>query len=437
MKVYRRGEGGYEEARQAAIWNGYKPDRFPDVVAVVDDADEVVDAVRLARAEGHRIGIRSGGHSWFANGIRDRGLLLDLSALNDFEVDPTAGTASVGPAARSELFQQALVQRGFYFPVGTCPTTGLGGYLLGGGFSWMQRLLGIAAYSVRSIELVTAAGERLHADDETHPELIWAARGGGPRFPGVVTRFNVELKQLPGAMMAARYAFPVDAVSEFFGWYAQALSETPREVSMFFIGMHGATGDQAVVTFVPLAFAESDAAAAALLEPFERSSLLSRAAIHEPPAPWTFEKGFRLLDQIYPEGLRFHPDSLWMRPTDDGLGAALQRVIAALPTRSSHVFGAPYGPQEHPNAAFSKSTKLEIEIYGVCDEPSGDAGVRDWVAQSTQELLPFSIGSGKSNVADLAARPQNTLSEESARRLAEVRTHWDPEGVFHSDLGAG
>jgi FAD/FMN-containing dehydrogenase len=434
--VYRKGGEGYEEARRAAIWNGYKPDRFPDVVAVVENADEVVDVVRLARSEGHRIGIRSGGHSWFASGIRDGGLLLDLSALADFELDPVAQTASVAPAARSEIFQQALVERGFYFPVGTCATTGIGGYLLGGGFSWMQRLLGIAAYGLRSLDFVTAEGERIHADDETHSDLLWAARGGGPRFPGVVTRFQVKVQPLPGAMVSARYVFPIGATAEFVDWYAQTLATTPPEVSMFFMGMHSRLVDEYALTFVPLAFADDVPAAEELLAPLERSPLVPRTLLRHPPAPWTFEQGFRLLDLIYPEGLRFHPDSLWLNPEQAGLGEALQGVLEQLPNRPSHVFGAPYGPREHANAAFSKCTTLEAEIYGVSEEPAGDEAARGWVARSVEELLPYSLGSGKTNVADLAGRPQNTLSDESAKRLAEIRARWDPDGLFYSDLGA-
>ena len=73
----------------------------------------------------------------------------------------------------------------------------LGGYLLQGGFGWNGRVHGPACMSVEAIDVVTAAGELVRADAEQHPDLFWAARGAGPGFFGVVTRFHLRLYQRP------------------------------------------------------------------------------------------------------------------------------------------------------------------------------------------------------------------------------------------------
>jgi FAD/FMN-containing dehydrogenase len=112
IPILRRGEDRYEDARRAAIWNGKKPDRFPAAVVVARDVDDVVAAVRLAGEEGWTIGIRSGGHAWSANAVRDGGLLLDLSRLDDCEVDPEARTATAGPGMRSQAFQKQVAAHG-------------------------------------------------------------------------------------------------------------------------------------------------------------------------------------------------------------------------------------------------------------------------------------------------------------------------------------
>src|SRR4051794_8513208 len=133
LPILRRGDDRYEQARQAAIWNGKKPDRFPDAIVVARDEADVVAAVRLANAEGWTIGIRSGGHAWSATGVRDGGLLLDLSALDSWVIDPAARTVAVGPGARSQAFARALGEHGLYFPTGTCSTVGIGGGTTAGG----------------------------------------------------------------------------------------------------------------------------------------------------------------------------------------------------------------------------------------------------------------------------------------------------------------
>ena len=49
-KYYFRGAEGYETARRATVWNGLLPDRFPDVIVQAHDTDDVVAAIRYARA---------------------------------------------------------------------------------------------------------------------------------------------------------------------------------------------------------------------------------------------------------------------------------------------------------------------------------------------------------------------------------------------------
>jgi FAD/FMN-containing dehydrogenase len=91
--VFWRDHAGYEAARRRNVWNGRVPARFPDVVVQPRNADDVVAAVRLARARGLKIAIRSGGHSWAGSFLRDGGMLIDLSDMRAFTVDADARTA--------------------------------------------------------------------------------------------------------------------------------------------------------------------------------------------------------------------------------------------------------------------------------------------------------------------------------------------------------
>src|SRR5262245_24759146 len=107
-RLLRRGEAAYEQARPDAVWNERKPHRYPEVIVLAADEQDVVAAVRLARSEGLTIGIRSGGHSWVGNGVRDGGMLLALSRLQDITVDPAARTASVQPAVKGPALLEQL-----------------------------------------------------------------------------------------------------------------------------------------------------------------------------------------------------------------------------------------------------------------------------------------------------------------------------------------
>lgn len=188
-----RNDDGYERARAQTVWNARTPQRYPDLVVQATDVDDVVATVRYAAEHDLQIGIRSGGHSWAGNHVRDGGVLLDMHDINQCEIDADAGTAVVGPGMGGSVLAGILGEQGLFFPAGHCRGVCIGGYLLQGGYGWNSRVLGPACESVIGLDVVTADGERLHIDADHHPDLYWAARGSGPGFFAVVTAFHLKL----------------------------------------------------------------------------------------------------------------------------------------------------------------------------------------------------------------------------------------------------
>lgn len=212
-----RGDAGYEETRRR-MWNACVPGRFPAVIVQPHNEQEVVNAVRLARQRDMRITVRSGGHSWAASFLRDGAMLIDLSHMANFAINAEEGTAWVQPGLKGTDLNRALRKHDLFFPSGHCMSVGLGGFLLQGGFGWNSRLWGPACVSVTGIDVVTANGELVHADEREHPDLYWAARGAGPGFFGVVTRFELKLQPRPKVMMRSDYLYPIDMLDEVMRW---------------------------------------------------------------------------------------------------------------------------------------------------------------------------------------------------------------------------
>ena len=67
--------------------------------------------------------------------------------------------------------------------------------VLGGGVGFLSRKYGLTIDSLLAAEIVTANGEVLQVDAESHPDLFWAIRGGGGNF-GVATRFQYRLQEV-------------------------------------------------------------------------------------------------------------------------------------------------------------------------------------------------------------------------------------------------
>ena len=126
-QVFRHGDADYEAARCASCRNINLPERYPDIIVQATNEKDVVAAVRLANANNWVIGVRSGGHSWSCNHVRDGGMLLDVSRLDAVTIDPHDMRATVGPGCRGNQVNYLLAARKLFFPIGHCGTVGLGG----------------------------------------------------------------------------------------------------------------------------------------------------------------------------------------------------------------------------------------------------------------------------------------------------------------------
>src|SRR3954454_1975846 len=138
--------------------------------------------------------------------------MIDLSHMRAVDVDAEAKTARAQGGALWSDVNTAAHEHGLAVTGGAISSTGIGGYTLGGGLGWLMSTQGLAADNLIGVELVTATGEVLQVDDESHPDLMWALRGGGGHF-GVATSLSFRvhpLAMVPGGLIA----HPVDAAPE-------------------------------------------------------------------------------------------------------------------------------------------------------------------------------------------------------------------------------
>src|SRR5947207_2022836 len=130
------GSGEYDEAR--TIWNAMI-DRRPALIVRCRNAEDVVQAVRLAERHRLVLAVRGGGHNIAGNAVCDGGLMIDLSQMKTVSVEPAKRTARVEAGATLADFDRAAQAHGLATPVGINSTTGVAGLTLGGGFGWLRR----------------------------------------------------------------------------------------------------------------------------------------------------------------------------------------------------------------------------------------------------------------------------------------------------------
>lgn len=432
--IFRKGDAGYEEARRGHMWNARVPARYPDVVVLAGSEQDVVSAVRMARDEGLRIAIRSGGHSWAANFLRDGGMLLDLSRLQEWSINIPAKTAWVRPGVIGADLNRALKAHGLFFPTGHCTSVGLGGFLLQGGFGWNSRLWGPACASVTAIDVVTAEGELLHADATQHSELFWAARGAGPGFFGAVTRFHLTLKPRPKIMMNSTYLYPISVMDEVYTWAAKIRPQLPRIMEpLIFMrrDLFNHPGPGLLVMGPTMADSREEALAA--LELLETCPVLDRALKREVNAETELDELLAGGEAaLYWKNQRYAADNIWTNASATELLPAMHRISETLPAVPSHMMWILWGPElALPDMAFSMQGDIYIAVYSVWNNPSEDAQQQAWVTDHMQALEPLAKGIQLAD-ENLGARPFRFMSEANLKRLEALRARHDPNGLFHS-----
>ena len=433
-RALRRGEDGHEDARRAAVWNARTPDRFPDLIVQAASEDDVVLAVRMARDQGMSVAVRSGGHSWAGSHVRDGGLLIDVSRLTGVAVDAGAMTARVQPGCRGNDLVAALGERDLFFPAGHCVGVAVGGYLLQGGFGWNGRVHGPACMSVEAIDVVTADGELIRADEAEHADLLWAARGAGPGFFGAVTGFHVRVYPKPKVVANGVFLYPIDCLDEVFRWAHEIGPRVSRSMELMVVIHRDEDGEPEIAVTGPV-LVNSDEEAAEALAVLETCPVLDRAKMAAPNIPVRLEDLYAGVHAAYPDDHRYSADNMWTHAPIDDLLPGLRRIAATLPEAPSHMLWMNWGESPaRPDMAYSVEDETYIAVYGVWTDAARDDANVAWATDRMREMEHLATGIQLAD-ENLGMRPARFATEENMARLDRVRERYDPEGLFHAWMG--
>jgi FAD/FMN-containing dehydrogenase len=422
-------DDGYEEARR--VQNGLI-DRRPAVIVRCAGATDIAEAVKLARSSGLEISVRGGGHNVAGRAVADGGLMIDLSPMRGIHVDPAARTARAqGGVLWAELNREAHAH-GLAVTGGAISSTGIAGYTLGGGLGWLMAKHGLGCDNLLGVELVTADGEILNVDDASHPDLMWALRGGGGNF-GVAASLVYRLH--PHSMVTGGLiAHPIDAAGDMLRFYRDAIAGASDDLSVFAGLVHAPDGSgmklAAMVVFHtgPPEEAERD------LAPFK--SWGSPLVVEVGPMPYPVMN--TLLDAAYPKGaLNYWLSSFTTGLSDDLIDAMAER-FSSVPSPMTVIL------LEHFHGAVTRIAPTDTAV------PHRDEGWNlllpsEWTDPAHTEA---NIAWTKDTYAALSehfsgGRWLNYLGDDQAEdairgaygpnydRLRDVKRRYDPDNVFH------
>ena len=429
-RVIAPGDPDYDKAR-TVFYGGV--DRHPAVIIKVADPNDVSRVVNLARESGLELAIRSGGHSSVGHSVTEGGILMDLSNMKDLQIDPESRTAWAETGLTAGEFTTAAAAHGLAVGFGDTGSVGIGGLTLGGGVGYLVRKYGLTIDSLLAAEVVTADGQIRHVDEQTHPDLFWAIRGGGGNF-GVATRFKFRLYEVP-SVVGGMLILP--ATPETIAGFIAESEAAPEELSgignvmfappMPFIPPQ-AHGKLIIMAF--LVYAGEAEAGQRALAPF-RALATPLADMLKPMA----------LPEIYPpEEGEYHPvaaartmfvDKIDL-PVAKRIVDHLQASTALMKVAQLRVLGGAMARVPVDATAFvHRKSKIMVNLAALYENLEEKATHEAWAADFASVLLQSDNGAYVNFLGDEGeARIRAAYPGSTWDRLAEVKARYDPNNLF-------
>lgn len=432
-RVVLPGDPGYDDARE--VYNA-RFSRRPSVIVFCQDAQDVANAVRCAAARGVEIRARSGRHCYEGFSVVDAGLVIDVSDLRSVRVDRERGVAVIGAGADLITVYDALGQVGATIPAGSCPTVGVAGLTLGGGFGLLSRALGLTCDSLLAVEMVTADGEVIRADEHENQDLLWACQGGGGGNFGIVTSFTFKThpvsdvsifritwpwRELPRALDAWQSFAPF--TDERLTCILKLTARSSGEISC--VGKMLGTCEELYRLIQPLLAAPASVSIETL--PYLRA-VGQLGGLGSDPDRWT-------VHQRQAQARFKNASAYAYEPFDEGAVAALAAELSRAPSARCLVqldaYGGAVGRVAPDATAFPHRRalwSLQYQAYWTAAAEENENVA--WVARVRRAMLPHTRGA---YINYIDAELEDWLTAyygANVARLAAIKARYDPREVF-------
>jgi FAD/FMN-containing dehydrogenase len=420
-----RGDPGYDAAR--AHWNA-QVDRYPGFIVRPRDTRDVATAIAFARAFDLPLAVRGGGHNGAGLALCDDGVVLDMSSMRAVTVDPVRRTARAEAGATNGLLVHAAAAHGLATTTGNASGVGLAGLTLGGGVGWLMGRHGLTIDNVLAFELVTADGRMLVANEDEHPDLFWALRGGGGNF-GVVTAISYRLHPI-GPVLAGRIVLPMAHARAGLRALEALNRAAPDELTTFTLLASPPQVGPALV--IGVVYCGDDLAAGeGLLAPLRAAAPI----VADTVAPTAYAGLYPLDEPAPPAGRRYAGATTALPELVEGAVEALAVAAESLPTPFSAIalhrlHGAAARVDIEDTAFALRRPQYLVSITAAWDGGAADSCAA-WPRAVEEHLRPYAA---RGSYVNFMGRGDERAIREAYgpnyHRLVAVKAAYDPENMF-------
>jgi len=437
-KVVLPGDKGFDKFRE--IWNAMI-DRKPAIIVQCKNSDDALKSIQFARSNQLEISIRGGGHNIAGSSLCEDGLLIDFSAMKNVKVDAELKRAFVEPGATLADFDEEAQKYGLAAPLGVNSTTGIAGLTVGGGVGWITRKYGLTIDNLVSMEIITADGRKLTANESINQDLFWAIRGGGGNF-GVVTLFEFKLYKIGPEILAGLYVFPQEQVKQVLQKFYQFSTSAPVELTTLTVlryapplpflseEVHG----QKVIIVAAGYFGDIEKGME-LIQPIQNfGNILGKMVT---PMPYTDLQ--KLFDPLMTPGDRNYWKTHNFIQLNDELLDKLVVYFDEFPTPQCEIFIADFGGalnqvERKATAFYHRDLKYVMNVHCRWQEASEDKRCIAWAREFFEASKPYaSAGAYVNFMTEEEGNRIKSAYGKNYDRLVEIKQKYDPENVFHNN----
>ncbi|KAK3400816.1 hypothetical protein B0T20DRAFT_390681 [Sordaria brevicollis] len=419
------------------FWSSYEK---PSCVFTPGSAEDVSVALQIIGATKTPFAVQSGGHSSNPGFSSTKGVHISLKRLDQVKLSEDKSVAEIGFGNIWVDVYKALEDSGRNVVGGRVPGPGVGGFTLGGGYSWKTSQYGLTCDTVKSYELVLPNGTITRVSKTQNPDLFFALKGGLNRF-GIVTSAEFYTHEQPAKVYGGLGIYPSNAVDDILNATSRFsyLNKDPRtQIITTLEG--GPLGTTALVLFFhdgpekPKSFEVFDDIKP-LIKAVKSQSFVSfvqtfPAQIRELT---NIRGGFITfstseLSQTFLEAIKMEVDSINKVMVKHG-GITVSYDIEPFTKYGEHATESAFPHTESP---------LPLNIYFAWSLPSNDDFWYARMKQTLETLKKVAIEDGiysdaftyYPNYSLFDATPQELYGNENAARLARIRDQYDPERVM-------
>lgn len=433
--LLRPDDEGYDEAR--TIWNAMI-DREPALIAQCASVTDVIASVIFARENGLLLSVKAGGHNVAGNAICDGGLVIDLSPMRSVRINPDAKTVRVEPGVTLGELDHETQAFGLATPAGIVSTTGVAGLTLGGGWGWLSRTYGLTIDNLRSVDVVTAHGELVHASGKENEDLFWGIRGGGGNF-GIATSFEFDVHEVGPEVLGGMIVHSFDDAADVLRFHREFTADAPDKLCCYAaimtappapflpVEVHGTT----VVALVPCY--------SGLIEEGEEAVQPLREfgdPIVDLVEPLPFTAMQQMFDEELGPGYRNYWKTQLIEPLpDEAIDIVIERA-GSLPSPETqivfeHIGGEIARVDPAATAYRHRNVPFSFNILPRWTDPEDDDAIISWAQEFLEEVAQYSTSGVAPNFLSLEGDERvKAAYGANYERLVKLKNKYDPENLF-------